>query len=109
MRDRRTRKQELSYFLYRNFYNEKENCIDLSDLDFRVFNCNVAVDNMQVKGSLTQSNQSVTCDLYQQDQNVRGDLYQDHQNVKGLLIQNKQRVGSDLRQGYQYVKGNIYD
>lgn len=68
--------EQIAQFLYDNCYNEKNDCIDLSFLDFRKFNCNVYLSYMKVKK-----------DLHQAFQYVEGDLYAGYNQVAGHIMQ----------------------
>lgn len=123
-------KEELVKLIYKNFYNEENNCIDLSGLDFTPYKCNVYTHQMKVDGDLSQGLQDVTKDLlqgscqakgtlyqvgqkvgknlHQENQKVNGDLYQNFHQVKGIISQNYQIVGKSLHQDNQTVEGNLF-
>lgn len=89
-------KAELVELIKENFYNEEEDLIDISDLEF---DCNVVIDGMKVKGNLHQSSQKVGGDLFQNWHEVKGDLFQDNHKVKGDLYQNRHKVGGRIIEG----------
>ena len=70
----------------------------LGDLDFSDFDGNVYIDDMKVKGDLSQCRHE-----------VRGDLSQIGHEVQGQLFQYGHEVQGSLDQSGQEVKGNLYN
>lgn len=50
-------KKELLEILYENFFTEETNTIDLSGLDFSVYDCSVDIGGMKVSRNLLQDSQ----------------------------------------------------
>lgn len=88
--------EELSELLYWLFIREDYNIVDISNLDFRKYKCDVCIDHLKVDGTLYQCDHEVTGDLWQCGHEVGLNLHQDEQLVKGNLYQEKQTtvVGS---------------
>ena len=75
-------KEELKNYLLENYVDEFGDLI-LSGLDFSDFDGDVFIDNMRVKGDLSQSEHIVQGDLFQHRHKVQGDLFQGDQKVQG--------------------------
>lgn len=110
--------QELVKLLRELCFDEKTNTIDLSNLDFSMYKCNVNTSHMKVDGklnqsyqiveeNLVQSNCQVKKDIFQNCHRVDRNLYQDEQYVEYHLSQNDQVVGGNLDQDHQRVGGEL--
>jgi hypothetical protein len=82
-------KEELVNLIYKNFYNKENNTIDLSELDFGGFNCDVNISGMIVYGDLDQSWQHIDGNLIQCGNIVGGSLDQSCNIVGGKIYQRK--------------------
>lgn len=81
----------------------------LHDLDFSDFDGDVFINDMIVKRSLYQYDQTVSGNLYQSYQDVKGDLAQFEQKVGGKLDQSRQTVGDDLYNNSSTYGGKLYE
>lgn len=98
MNEIETNKAKLVKYLIKNFYNEEENEVHLTNLDFGDYNVNLSglktdggldISYCEVKYDMNQSHQIVGLDLYQHSQNVGNNLDQTCQTVKGNTRQDK--------------------
>lgn len=101
-------KEELAKLIYENFYDEETNTIDLNDLSFIEYKCDVSLRRMLVAKNLYQTQQRVLGNLYQGNQWVDGDLFQDVQYVMGNLIQQNQYIAKNIYQDHQRAGELIY-
>lgn len=99
--------QELAKLLRELCYNEDNDCIDLSNLDFTPYRCSVKTSGMKVDGNLYQEQQTVGADLVQGECHVKRNIFQADQYVDKNLFQDTQMVGCNLFQANCYVEGNI--
>ena len=72
-------KRELVELMIENFTNEY-GTLDLSELDFTKFDCDVIISGMEVARNLYQDNQEVGEDLVQEYQTVQGEIFQREPN-----------------------------
>lgn len=102
-------KKQLVRLLYKHFYDEQRNCIDLSYLDFSEYNCDVLFSSNKVNGTLCQTHQMVTKNLWQGSQFVKGDLYQSNNYVGNNLfngfdhVVNKKKTEADYEMDPQEI------
>lgn len=87
-------KEKLVKLIYKHFGGSS---IDLRDLDFTPYKCDVYITNMKVDG-----------DLYQMSQKVSGNLYQHLQDVGGNLSQGNQTVIRDMYAANNTVDGKTF-
>lgn len=100
-------KEEIAKWLYENCYDKNKNEIDLRDLDFTPFNCNVDLSFMEVEGELVQSFQAAKiirqhhseAEIIYQGENKADIIWQGGQEAK-LIYQNshfaKEVIQDDL-------------
>lgn len=79
-------KQELVELMIENFTNEY-GTLDLSELDFTKFDCDVNISGMEVARNLVQEYQKVQGNLYQMYQEVQGEIFQEQ--VENKFIGNE--------------------
>lgn len=78
-------KDELVKFLHDNFYNDKWGCVDLTDLDFSRYKCDLDICRMAVNGELNQSYQKAKSIL--QGNCEADDYIEQHRQVAKKIYQ----------------------
>ena len=100
--------KEIRDYLLANRVDEYGDLV-LSNLDLSDFEGNVYINNMKVKGNLSQNSQEVQGDLYQKGHKVEGILSQSDQKVKGNLIQYGHEVKGNLKHGNSRYGGRLIE